>query len=113
MDQRVVLDVGDLFLFHEPEADAFFVDANDFSRDFDGLSAVAERDIQRDDLAHMEYPRIRPDETLEAALAKFGPQGLEAMPVVDATHDNRLVGILRRDAVISYYNRKLLERIQD
>ena len=52
-------------------------------------------------------------ETLESALAKFGPQGLEALPVVDQAREGRLVGILRRDSVTAFYNRRLFERLND
>jgi CIC family chloride channel protein len=65
------------------------------------------------DLAHTEIPRLDPGETVESALEKFGPQGLDAMPVVDSKQRNKLVGLLRRDAVTSFYNRKLLERIRE
>jgi len=65
------------------------------------------------DLAHTEIPRLDPDESVESALEKFGPQGLEAMPVVDSRHRNKLIGLLRHDAVMAFYNRKLLKRIED
>jgi CIC family chloride channel protein len=65
------------------------------------------------DLAHTDIPWLDADESLEVALAKFGPQGLEAMPVVEGADRDRVVGMLRRDAVTSYYNRKLLERISE
>ena len=65
------------------------------------------------DLAHTEIPHLEPGETVEAALEKFGPQGLDAMPVVDSGQQNKLVGLLRRDRVTAFYNRKLLERLRD
>ena len=65
------------------------------------------------DLAHTDTPRLCEDESLEVALSKFAPQGLEAVPVVDASAQHRLVGMLKRDAVTSFYNRRLLERIEE
>jgi len=65
------------------------------------------------DLAHTEIPQLEPGESVERALEKFGPQGLDVMPVVDSKQQNKLVGLLRRDAVTAFYNRKLLERIRE
>jgi CIC family chloride channel protein len=73
---------------------------------------VSELIIARD-LAHVDIPAVEPNESLESALAKFGPQGREALPVIDAAATNRLVGLLRREAVTAFYNRKLLERLNE
>ena len=51
-----------------------------------------------------------PDETLISALQKFGLQDVEALPVVERHNPKRLVGVLKRGDVISYYNRKLIEK---
>jgi CIC family chloride channel protein len=51
-----------------------------------------------------------PDETLISALQKFGLQDVEALPVVEKDNPKKLVGILKRGDVISYYNRKLIEK---
>jgi len=73
---------------------------------------VSELIIARD-LAHLDIPRLQPQESLESALTKFGPQGFEALPVVDEVREGRLVGILRRDSVTAFYNRRLFERLND
>ncbi|MFQ6002744.1 MAG: chloride channel protein [Candidatus Zixiibacteriota bacterium] len=51
-----------------------------------------------------------PDETLISALQKFGLQDVEALPVVERHNPRKLVGVLKRGDVISYYNRKLIEK---
>jgi CIC family chloride channel protein len=51
-----------------------------------------------------------PDETLISALSKFGLQDKEALPVVERHNPKKLVGVLKRGDVISYYNRKLIEK---
>ena len=51
-----------------------------------------------------------PDETLMGALQKFGLQDVEALPVVERHNPKKLVGVLKRGDVISYYNRKLIEK---
>lgn len=62
------------------------------------------------DLVHTDVLSLGPDDSLETALSRFDPQGLDALPVVDAANQNRLVGMLRRDAVTGFYSRKLLDR---
>ncbi|MGB2698283.1 MAG: chloride channel protein [Candidatus Zixiibacteriota bacterium] len=50
------------------------------------------------------------DETLASALQKFGFRDVEALPVVDEDNPKKLIGVLKRSDIISFYNRKLLER---
>jgi len=73
---------------------------------------VSELIIARD-MAHLNIPHVTSGETLESALAKFGPHGWEALPVLDVARGGRLVGMLRRDSLTSLYNRRLLERLSD
>lgn len=49
-------------------------------------------------------------QTLTSALQKFGLQDVEALPVVDRENPKKLVGVLKRSDIITFYNRKLLER---
>ena len=65
------------------------------------------------DLAHTEVPWLAPEEPLADAMERFAPQGLHAMPVVDKKAGGKIVGMLRRDAVTAYYNRRLLDRISE
>jgi CBS domain-containing protein len=65
------------------------------------------------DLAHTDAPLLTPDMKLDEVVETFGPQGMEALPVVDPRAGDKLVGILRRDAVNAFYNKKLLERIAE
>jgi len=50
------------------------------------------------------------DETLASALQKFGLQDVEALPVVDEEDPGKLVGVLKRSDIITFYNKRLLER---
>jgi CIC family chloride channel protein len=50
------------------------------------------------------------DETLASALQKFGLQDVEVLPVVDKGDPKKLVGVLKRADIITFYNKKLLER---
>jgi len=52
------------------------------------------------------------DETLASALQKFGLQDVEALPVVDKENPRKLVGVLKRSDIVTFYNRKLLERTE-
>jgi len=65
------------------------------------------------DLAHTEAPLVTPEMKLDEVVETFGSQGMEALPVVDPQAGDKLVGILRRDAVNAFYNKKLLERIAE
>jgi CIC family chloride channel protein len=64
------------------------------------------------DLARTDVPVLDAGQDLETAMEKFGPQGFEALPVLDG-REGKLVGLLHRDAVTSFYNRRLLERLSD
>jgi len=50
------------------------------------------------------------EETLANALQKFGFQDVEALPVVDKHNPKKIVGVLRRSDILSFYNRKLIEK---
>lgn len=52
------------------------------------------------------------DETLASALQKFGLQDVEALPVVDKENPRKLVGVLKRSDIVTFYNKKLLERTE-
>jgi CIC family chloride channel protein len=53
------------------------------------------------------------DETLASALQKFGLQDVEALPVVDKENPRKLVGVLKRSDIVTFYNKKLLERTEN
>lgn len=63
-----------------------------------------------EDIISHNYPSVTPDENLGSALAKFELRDLEGLPVVDKHNPRKLVGILRRADIISFYNKRLLEQ---
>jgi CIC family chloride channel protein len=59
----------------------------------------------------MHYPpTLSPDENLGSALAKFEARDLDGLPVVDQHDPKKLLGVLRRADIISFYNKRLLEQ---
>jgi CIC family chloride channel protein len=63
-----------------------------------------------EDIISHNYPTVTPDENLGSALAKFELRDLEGLPVVDKHNPRKLVGILKRADIISFYNKRLLEQ---
>jgi CIC family chloride channel protein len=63
-----------------------------------------------EDIISHNYPIITPDENLGSALGKFQLRDLDGLPVVDEHNPKKLVGILRRSDIISFYNKRLLEQ---
>lgn len=63
------------------------------------------------DIAHADPPIVRPDDTLDIALDKFGLRDVGFIPVVEDGPSRRLVGILRRTDLTHYYNRQLVENL--
>lgn len=49
---------------------------------------------------------------LEEAYGLFGQSDFMLIPVVDATDDRKVIGVLRRDDLIDYYNKRLIERLR-
>jgi CIC family chloride channel protein len=63
-----------------------------------------------EDIVSHDYPIVTPEENLGSALAKFELRDLDGLPVVDKHNPKKLLGILRRAHIISFYNRRLLEQ---
>jgi CIC family chloride channel protein len=63
-----------------------------------------------EDIITHAYPTVTPDENLASALSKFQLRDLEGLPVVDRHNPKKLLGILRRSDIISFYNKRLLEQ---
>ncbi len=53
---------------------------------------------------------LTPDDNLHTALTLFDLKGIEEIPVVEATDNRWVVGMLRRRDVIAKYNREVLSR---
>jgi CIC family chloride channel protein len=65
--------------------------------------------IVEDIISHI-YPTVTMDENLASALSKFQIRDLEGLPVVDKHNPKKLLGILKRSDIISFYNKRLLEQ---
>ncbi len=113
--------LGKLLPFVESSSDSFFP-VVDYKGDLEGT--ISFQDIRNlitkrslDDLVIVKDVvstnpmTLFPDETLLNALQKFGLQDVEALPVVERSSPRKLVGILKRGDVITYYNRKLIEKM--
>jgi CIC family chloride channel protein len=60
------------------------------------------------DLASQQYERVTPDDSLATALQRLGVRGSHYVPVVDAEHEHRLVGVIGRREILAAYERELL-----
>ncbi len=63
-----------------------------------------------EDIISHNYPTATLDENLASALSKFQVRDLEGLPVVDKYNPKKLLGILKRADIISFYNKRLLEQ---
>lgn len=61
------------------------------------------------DIASTDYNIIYPDDNLETAQNRFALVDSPFLPVVNKNDQAIILGVLRRDALVQYYNRKLIE----
>ena len=52
------------------------------------------------------------DDNLEKAYRMFGLRDLQLIPVVEHSDEKKVVGVLRRDDMINYYNKQLIETLR-
>jgi CIC family chloride channel protein len=113
--------LGKLLPFVESSNDSFFP-VVDYKGDLEGTisfqdlrNLITKRSLDDlvivKDVVSSNPLTLFPDETLLNALQKFGLQDVEALPVVERGSPRKLVGILKRGDVITYYNRKLIEKM--
>lgn len=113
--------LGKLLPFVESSNDSFFP-VVDYKGDLEGTisfqdirSLITKRSLDDlvivKDVVSSNPLTLFPDETLLNALQKFGLQDVEALPVVERNNPRKLIGILKRGDVITYYNRKLIEKM--
>ncbi len=62
------------------------------------------------DIMSTNAPTITLDENIGSALSKFEVRDFDGLPVVDKHNPKKLLGILRRSDIISFYNKRLLEQ---
>jgi len=65
------------------------------------------------DIAHTDLITVTPEEDLEQAREKFAVQAMKLLPVVDPKNDNKILGVLRYDDMMTIYNKRLIETLQD
>lgn len=63
------------------------------------------------DIATREIVSITEDENLNQALEKFGMRDFDLLPVVEKNDPTRIKGVIHKSYVISYYNKRLMERM--
>jgi len=68
--------------------------------------------IVADDIVHREIEAVLMDSTLEEVMNAFNIRGIGALPVVDNKSSNKVIGIIRRDDLIEFYNQKLIEHLK-
>ncbi len=61
------------------------------------------------DIASTDYDTVCPDDDLEIAQKRFGLSGSSFIPVVNREDPSLILGVLRREELVQYYNRKLVE----
>ena len=60
------------------------------------------------DLASQQFERVTSNDSLATALQRLGVRGSHYVPVVDAQHADRLVGVIGRREILAAYERELL-----
>lgn len=61
------------------------------------------------DIASTDYVTVCPDDDLEVAQKRFALGDSPFIPVVNREDPTLILGVLRREAMVQYYNRKLVE----
>jgi len=64
------------------------------------------------DLVVPETVVINDDDTLEVAYKIFGQRGFGLIPVVKRSQPNRVIGVVRREKLVDYYNKRLIETLR-
>jgi CIC family chloride channel protein len=61
------------------------------------------------DIASTDFVTVCPDDDLEVAQKRFALGDSPFIPVVNRDDPSLILGVLRREALVQYYNRKLIE----
>jgi len=64
------------------------------------------------DIVHEDSVTLNFDDDLEKAFSMFSLQDLKLIPVVDEYNQNKVIGVLRREDLIDYYNGRLIETLR-
>lgn len=69
--------------------------------------------IIAEDIAHTDMVTITPNDDLETVRNKFAVQDMQLLPVVEPMSDNRIIGVLRYDDMMTIYNKRLIETLRE
>jgi CIC family chloride channel protein len=64
------------------------------------------------DFVHREIETITTGSSLEQVMSAFNVRGARVLPVVDNKTSNKVIGIIRKDNLIEFYNQKLVEHLK-
>lgn len=64
------------------------------------------------DIVHREVEAVIIESDLEQVMNAFNVRGIRVLPVVDNKTSNRVIGIIRKDDLIEFYNQKLVEHLK-
>ena len=64
------------------------------------------------DLVHEETCVVNYDDDLEQAFKLFGIKDLKMIPVINKYDNDKVIGVLRREDLIDYYNKQLIETLR-
>jgi CIC family chloride channel protein len=69
--------------------------------------------IIAEDIAHTDYVSVTPDDNMETVRRKIGRQDLQLIPVVESPTSDRVIAVLRRDDMMTIYNKRLIDSFGD
>lgn len=102
------------------ESDFIVVDANGKLQGLitfqDVRSVIANRELDQlivaYDIAHRDIEAIPVGTNLQEVMNAFNARGTRSLPVIDNKVSNKVVGIIRKDNLIEFYNQKLIEHLK-
>ncbi|MCK5125938.1 MAG: chloride channel protein [candidate division Zixibacteria bacterium] len=69
--------------------------------------------IIAEDIAHTDLVTVTPDDDLEQVRRKIGMQDLQVVPVVESENSRKIIAVLRKDDMMTIYNKRLIESINE
>ncbi|UCD63774.1 MAG: chloride channel protein, partial [Candidatus Zixiibacteriota bacterium] len=114
--------LAEIFRIIENSSESYFV-VNDREGRFRGV--ISFQDIRSilsqhsldylviaQDVAQQSTDTLNHDDDLEKAYKIFGLKDLRLIPVVNPYDKNRVIGVVRRDELIDYYNKRLIDTLR-
>ena len=69
--------------------------------------------IIAEDIAHTDLVTVTPGDSLEKAKDKLEMQDLQLIPVVESKNSHKIIAVLRREDMMTIYNKRLIESFSD